>query len=442
VFDNPIAGATVQLSDGVAYNTTHDTSIYGQTYFDDSLSATTYQLDVSATGFDPVTQPISVSGNVDTIVRLVAAGGGAGGGSTTTSPSATSSTFLAGYDTRLPLSISGSTLFGSVTDFPVYVDLADAPTSFFSAVQPAGADIRVTEGDGLSEVPFELVQFNTASQSGQLYFKAPSLSIATTTKFYLYYGSSTASAYLDTDPYGAENVWTNNFLAVYHLEEDAPGIGNTNVYLDSTSNNAHGDDFVATTGSAGLFGSGQTFDNANTDYISLPASVLDGATNVTVSKWYRTTTNGPHPFISAANSSDANEFLDWFYLDGGSWRIELWNHDNNDFFNTSIPLADGNWRYLVWVRNDTSNQITTYVDGASGSRSASLTTLDVDSGGLIIGQDQDSVGGGFDSGQELDGDLDELWIAGVARSDSWIDNSYLNQSNPTAFYSIGAVEAE
>ena len=444
VYNNPIGGASVRLFDGGSFNVTQETSIYGQTYFDSGLSNAVYQIEVSAPGYDSLSQPVTIDGNIETIVQLVAAGSSGGGDATSTPP--TSSTYLAGYNTRLPISINGSTLFGSVSDFPVYLNLADLPSSFFSTVQTNGADIRITEGDGLAELPFELVSIDTVSENGQLYFKAPSLSISTTTRFYVYYGSSTASTYADTDTYGAENVWTNNYLAVYHLEEDAAGSGNSGIYRDSTSNNAHGDDYVRDTRKSGDFGRiglGQSFEESYSDYIELPHTVLDGETDVTLSFWYRTDNSNYRTILSGArnNTSDgANEYLFWFKDQN---EVQFFSHGDPRVNFNIMNTNDWVWRHYVSVRDDGNNQTRLYINGVGDNENPqvdSMSTLSIASGGLFIGVDQDSVGGSF--GQYLDDPLDEIRIAGTVRNDSWIANSYLNQNTPSSFYTIGSVETE
>lgn len=439
--NTPIGGASVRLYDG-GYDETQSTSIYGQTFFGSGLSASpTYTIEVSAPGYDPVSvNGFEVAGNESITIELPLLGTGdeeETGGSTTTS------TYLPGYDTRIPLSISDTVLFGSVTDFPVYVDLSSLPASFFNLVQGDGDDIRVTEEDGLTEVPFELVSIDTAGETGQLHFKAPSLSTATTSVFYIYYGSTTASGYSDTDTYGAENVWTNNYRAVYHLEEAQGGTGATDLYKDSTAANAHGDDDIAASGKQGQLGLGQEFNNWYTDNIEIPYTVLDGQGDVTLSFWYRTNTNDYMSVLSGArdNSSDgANEYLFWFqdYND-----VQFFSHGDPRVNFDISSINDNNYRYYVSVRDDGNNQTRLYINANEDNQSPagdSMTTLNIAPGGLFIGVDQDSIGGSFD--QELDGELDELRISNVVRSSAWISNEYLNQNSPNSFYSIGTVETE
>ena len=436
----PIGGASVRLSNG-GFDQTLETSIYGQVFFNSGVaSATDYTLEVSKAGYDTDTQTnISITTNTQT--QVILGTGGSGGGATTTS--ATPSTYLAGYNARIPVSIAGTSLFGDVTDFPVYLDLSDLPFSFFSTVQADGDDIRITQSDGLTEVPFELVDIDTGSETGQLHFKAPSLLTSTTTVFYVYYGSSTASSYAVGDTYGRNNVWTNNYLAVYHFEEAQAGKGNLNLYVDATGQGGDGDDYIAATNKTGKLGLGQEFNNGNTDYVEIPYTILDNRTNVTATFWYRTNTNDYMTVLSGAkdNTGDgANEYLFWFQ-----------DRDDIQFFSHGDPrvnfdissVTDNAWRYYVSVRDDTNNQTRLYINANEDNESPesdSMSTLDIAPGGLFIGVDQDSIGGSFD--QELDGELDELRLVNGIRSANWISNVYLNQNAPTGFYSIGAVETE
>lgn len=437
---SPIGGASVRLSNG-GFDQTLETSIYGQAFFNSGVaSATDYTVEVSKEGYDTDTQT-NVSIITNTQNQVVLGTGGGGGGATSTPP--TSSTYLAGYTTRIPISIAGTSLFGDVTDFPVYLNLADLPVSFFSTVQSDGDDIRITQTDGLTEVPYELVAIDTGGQTGQIHFKAPSLLTSTTTVFYVYYGSSTASSYGVTDTYGRNNVWTNNYLAVYHFEEAQAGTGNLNLYVDATGQGGDGDDYVVATDKTGKLGLGQEFNNSNTDHIELPNTILNGRTDVTATFWYRTNTNDYMSVLSGArnNTGDgANEYLFWF-------------RDRNDiqFFSHGDPrvnfdisnINDNAWRYYVSVRDDTNNQTRLYINANEDNQSPasdSMSALSIASGGLFIGVDQDSIGGGFD--QELDGELDELRLVSGVRSANWISNVYLNQNSTTGFYSIGGVEIE
>jgi hypothetical protein len=123
-----------------------------------------------------------------------------------------------GWGTRTPITIQASQVDEDLTDFPVYVDLADLGSGFFSTVQDDGDDIRITESDGETELAYELVSIDTTGETGELHFNASFISSTTDTTFYIYHDNPNVSGYSETDTYGAQNVWGSEFIAVYHME--------------------------------------------------------------------------------------------------------------------------------------------------------------------------------------------------------------------------------
>jgi len=164
------------------------------------------------------------------------------------------------YDT---ITIDHTNIGDDLTDFPVYVDLADLSADFWSTTPTGsttvGTDIRVTTDDGTpSELPRELVAASSTAETGELHFKADSISSTTATTFRIYYNGTTTGAYAASDTYGAQNVWNSNYELVYHS-----GGGS-----DSTSNGRHGtaSGGVTVGGVAGQLGDATDFDGVN-DYI-------------------------------------------------------------------------------------------------------------------------------------------------------------------------------
>ena len=78
-----------------------------------------------------------------------------------------------------------------VTDTQVRVSL---DSSFdFNHAQANGADLRVTAGDGTTEIPFWIESWNSTGQFAWVWVKVPSLP-AGRTVIYLYYGNPAAVA--------------------------------------------------------------------------------------------------------------------------------------------------------------------------------------------------------------------------------------------------------
>jgi hypothetical protein len=337
------------------------------------------------------------------------------------------------WNYRKAVIINSSQVPANVTDFPVYVNLANLGSDFFSAVKSDGGDIRLTTSDGLTEVPFEIVSINTGGLSGELHFKAPSLSSTTNSTFYVYYGNSSASVYASTTAYGARNVWTNGYEAVYHLDTDP-----TNLMMDSTRNSRSLTQVGSMNSSdvvAGVIGNGIDFDGVN-DYLRNTTYAWPNASNtVTVTAWNN---------VSTAETKAANLFG---FTESGGQRLAThapWNSPVNIYWDFGPPSSPGRvdtpyssyrdkWTHIgLTSQGAGSTTMAIYLDGTlavSGSPSDPSATLT----GFSLG----SLG----ASNYHDGRIDEFRIASVVRTAGWIGTEENNQSSTTAFYSVAGVES-
>jgi hypothetical protein len=197
---------------------------------------------------------------------------------------------------RVALTIPASAVDTTLSEFPVYVDLADLGSDFWAGVQTDGDDIRVTRADGATEVAFELVAIDTGAQTGELHFLAPILDSGADNIFHIYYNNAAATAYATNDTFGAENVWTNGYEAVYHFNEDPTG--GAPQALDSTSNDNHATvNGTADVGdlTTGFLGLGYDFAGTSGDFtVDLPNLGISATSDYTYSAWFNSTsfTNG------------------------------------------------------------------------------------------------------------------------------------------------------
>ncbi len=184
--------------------------------------------------------------------------------------------------------------------------------------------------------------------------------------------------------------------------------GAANEVIDSTINNFHGTTFGGISPVPGKVCNAADFSaNSTADYISMNSNALDGLSNLTVSFWVNTTNTGNQAAISAANGSSGNEFLAWF-PNNTSFRPFI---KNVGLGTIAIPnIADGNWHHVVWTRNGATNCVAIDGVGSGCVGGGSTLPLNISAGGLIIGQEQDSVGGGFDINQDWQGQIDEIIV--------------------------------
>jgi|GEM_PF-584443 len=161
-----------------------------------------------------------------------------------------------------------------------------------------------------------------------------------------------------------------------------------------------------------------------TDFLSLDGDALNGLQDFSISLWLKSASWSPSALISGANSGQANELI--LYLNGSA-RVEPWIR-NYLYSALSIPtLADQQWHHMVWVRSGSYNCI--YVDKTGYGCVSNMPTvpLFIAENGLIIGQEQDSLAGGFDQGQDFRGQLDELVLFDQALSAAQVELIYNNQ---------------
>ena len=344
--------------------------------------------------------------------------------------------YSTGWNNRMPIVVQSSQIDETMTDFPVYVDLADLGSEFFNAVQADGDDIRVTESDGTTERAIELVTIDTGGETGELHFSGD-VSSTTDTTFYIYFGNSDAAGYAETDTYGAQNVWNSDYIAVYHMEENAAGRGTAGLYQDSTSNEYDADDQLNSTGKSGKLGQGQEIDaqgDAN-EYLLLPSDIVNSESQLSFAYWMNSSDAGNQALI---NGGANNEFL--LYMTGGGTSLQF-------FPGSTIGITDLSasvWRHVLVTRDAGANQWQIFIDGVEDDNSpsgATLGTLSIPADCLVLGLEQDSscLNSG-DTSQHLNANIDEMRFWNTIPSDGEVTATYRNQSTTTDFYATSTME--
>lgn len=107
---------------------------------------------------------------------------------------------------------------GNIVDFRGVIDLSSGlvPDHFWENVKDDGGDIRMTTGDGATEIPIEVVSFSKTLRRGRVFFKLTSLLSSTVdTPVVMYYGNPDADLYDRGDTYGKEAVWEGYLLSMH-----------------------------------------------------------------------------------------------------------------------------------------------------------------------------------------------------------------------------------
>ena len=343
---------------------------------------------------------------------------------------------------RKSITIHGSQVAGSLTDFPVLVSLASDPELAASA-RADGKGIVFTAADGTTKLSHEVESFTKATGTLVAWVKVPSLTAGQDTLLWMYYGNVGTD-----DQQDVANTWSANYNAVWHLKET--GAGAANEYKDSAGTN-HGQGGGGTaaqvpTRALGLMSYGQDFDATNDN---IPAGSGAGVDDIfaaggTVSAWIYPTGIGENSEGRVADKSNSN------VNGGGGWGFATYTN-NVMTFRKGFGTTHGAWRtpagsitlnawnhVAVTYTHGVGNDPVIYINGVSQAITEFSTPV-----GLVQSDAARTMTIGNLAGAQsrtFDGIIDEVRASKTIRTPQWIQTEYTNQHDPGSFLSTGGEE--
>jgi len=334
---------------------------------------------------------------------------------------------------------SGANVAGNVYGFPLLVRLTDSNFIFRDA-RTDGSDIRFTKLDN-TPVPFEIERWDAAAQLAEIWVRVDTVYGNDSSHCVVMYWGEPATAIV----MATQNVFdtvTGGFRGVWHLAEEAPGIGTKGLYKDATGRN-NGDDFISATGRSGIIGYGHAFDGVD-DYISINSPVTNFVKgDLTISLWVNISDSGGTILSKLDSTLKWSKGDECFYFGNG---IDTFGYPGvnglrpsfveytNSYAIASQAIAPDNWHQLAftWKWNGDSTGTPRYfIDGTEVSFSQDSLFARVDeraSATLRIGQPNNN-----ESFAYFKGLMDELEISAVVRSPYWLKLSYMNQRKENVF---------
>lgn len=322
--------------------------------------------------------------------------------------------FVISLDSGAPLyaiSVNSAMVKGSHTDFPAF--LKPSVIDGIGSLTQAQADSLRIYADvaRTQELAREVVS------PDEIHVKVPTLKKDTT--IYLAFDGQKPD-HPDNGTFGAQNVWTNGFAAVWHME--SAGV------KDSTAN---GNDKVAGTATevSGPVGGALSF-NGTSDNIEMGASnTLEPSPDFTISCWIDwkgpATTNRYKRVVGFGAFSDAGLIgFSMVRVQKGQFYFRIGSKNE-----ASIgKLPPDSLTHFCGVR--TSSSTIAYKNGDHQETQGP--------GNLVYGNrlfdigSRSSEGGGVN--QHWDGLVDEVRLSSVERSAGWIKTEYNNQNDPASFW--------
>jgi len=320
---------------------------------------------------------------------------------------------VSGYGSSTAIVIDDSAISETLTNFPVLISDDSFISTVYANTESDGKDLLFTsDAGGNTPLAFEIVEWDTGNSTSQVWVKMPSISSSADTTFYVWYDNSSAIAPAAAADNGGDNVWTNSFASVWHLEEET-GAG---AYLDDSAGN-----YDATPVSANWVDAQVGYGREITTNGYLTVASPSFAASYSLGTWFyaplaattwKTMFRGPasvykHPIIV-----DANGLLG-YYDTGGS------NFVSSGFDTDSLSTG---WHHIRTT--STGGSTIFYVDGQNVGSVAKQS-----SGGLY-------AIGNYEAGGQSFGKIDEVRMDDVARSSGWVEAEYNNQGDQIGFYLV------
>ena len=173
--------------------------------------------------------------------------------------------------------------------------------------------------------------------------------------------------------------------------------------------------------------------DGNDDYVEIPSFNNFPTTEITLEGWFQKTQNQETPSLfSYAVTGSSNEVL--LEEQNSQLRFLVGNHG----IDTGIAIPDEDWHHWAVTWRSSDGQVLLYRDGEQVFSGTLRQGYQIQSGGsFVLGQEQDSVGGGFDPNQTYTGSIDEVRIWNVARSATEISENLNNTLTGTETGLVG-----
>jgi len=407
----------------------------------DTISVSTTVENVLPTAAGPFNVGIYLSSDpvittADTLLgnRLVA--GLSGNGTDTaltnvTIPLALYASSPAGYTYRKAITIDGTKVSGSLSDFPVLVSLTDPALKTVAhggRVQNAnGYDMIFTAGDGGTLLNHEVEQYDAATGQLLAWVKVPNLSAGINTTLYVYYGNNAIS----TSQENKSAVWDSGYHMVQHLNETS------GTHFDSTANANNAAPFGSPNQNVtGKIGGADSFDGVN-DYVIVDApSGGAWSGDYSVELWVKSPTASPSAGWAGIFNNYKNFGVggttDSFQIDlgedvPGTYKMGIYGR-----YAYGMATMTAAWQHLAVTLSGTTLKV--YNNGVNTG------TYTIPNGYSRVFRDY-LMGVNRKGDTFFNGQVDEVRVSkNTVRSPAWIATGYNNQNAPSSFYSVGAEE--
>ena len=310
--------------------------------------------------------------------------------------------------------VTAAQVSGSHSDFPVYIK-PSAMTGWEALTLAEAESIRFYSDEAkTTELAREVVS------ADEIHVKVGTFDDSTT--IYADYDGIRAD-YATDATYGAENVWNNGYVAVYHMKE---GSGTT--LADSTANG-----FDGTLTHTTLWNSEKKFQNSlkqpnHNEIVNLPDISGEFDNEATFTGWLKSDgTNGDdHRAVFLLGLEEGAGSHYFFRGDTDSRHFVGMFRDSRDITWTPSGVTRTDWNKITITTKPGSNNYKYYINGVLRSQVDGQSTI---SSGTSI-----SIFAVQSFGRSTGLFAEKYQITSFYQDDNWITTEYNNQNDVASFW--------
>lgn len=309
-------------------------------------------------------------------------------------------------------------------DFPVYIELSHNDLKTVAnggkVNNSNGYDIAPFSDIGLANIlPFEIDHYDGSAGTWAAFIKVSTLSKTTDIPIYIGYSDPTIS----TSQENINTVWSNGFVAVFHLKNGT--------ILDLTNSVAGGPALTnmnAATATTGLVGLGAAAFNGTNQSLDSHAlgTVLSGYPFTLEALFISTSLANGRCMLSVASDASGGTAYTLAERSTGALRATA----AGSFATTTAVMTTGTKHYGAATFESTTKR-SIFLDGGNKVSDTSSMTVVGTINDLSVGCQLAGLG---TRAFFWPGTIDEARVSSVTRSDDWILATWNNLNDPAGFY--------
>jgi hypothetical protein len=340
----------------------------------------------------------------------------------------------------LNTSATGANVAATHVFFPVLVRFDSTHADVFTASRGRGADIRFTKANGITRIPHQIEQWDSAGRKAAVWVLVDTVAGNNATQGVRMYWGKGGEA--DSSRGSAVFATSRGYVGVYHMNETVATAG----ALDATGNALNlpqydaeyvGNPSLAT--AAGLIGGARSFaggaDASGYKAFYSTSPLFAAPTKVTVSTWFRTNRSQNNNRIFQRTRTDN---ILRFMLTGTTGQFAFQTNGETAITGSLPAPVTNTWRLLHVVADSTGRRV--YIDGvqlASGTSTADLYLGEPDDfDGLFVGAKPTTT----TASNYFQGEMDEFRYASVSRPATWVRLEFENQKAAQTLMTVGATQ--